>query len=104
MAAVTSKGQRLWNRLLVATAFVLVVIFLLPLYWISSTAFKPSNLATTVPPTVVFEPEITPFIKLFTRRVQLRGEVDPEVYAEAEWYEKRVLDAGERFSYHSASA
>ena len=97
MAAVTSKGQRLWNRLLVATAFVLVVIFLLPLYWISSTAFKPRNLATTVPPTVVFEPEITPFIKLFTRRVQLRGEVDPEVYAEAEWYEKRVLDAGERF-------
>lgn len=97
MAAVTSKGHRLWNRLLVATAFVLVVVFLLPLYWISSTAFKPRNLATTVPPTVVFEPEITPFIKLFTRRVQLRGEVDPEVYENAEWYEQRVLDAGERF-------
>lgn len=97
MAAVTSKGQRLWNRFLVATAFALVIVFLLPLYWISSTAFKPRNLATTVPPTVVFEPEITPFIKLFTRRVQLRGEVDPEVYAEAEWYEQRVLDAGERF-------
>jgi multiple sugar transport system permease protein len=97
MAAVTSKGQRLWNRMLVATVFVLVIVFLAPLYWISSTAFKPRSLATTVPPTVVFEPEITPFIKLFTRRVQMRGEVDPEVYEEAEWYEKRVLDAGERF-------
>jgi multiple sugar transport system permease protein len=97
MAAVTSKGQRLWNRLLVATAFILVIVFLLPLYWISSTAFKPRSLATTVPPTVVFEPEITPFIKLFTSRVQLRGEPDADAYAAAEWYEKRVFDAGERF-------
>ena len=50
MAAVTSKGQRLWNRMLVATVFVLVIVFLAPLYWISSTAFKPRSLATTVPP------------------------------------------------------
>jgi multiple sugar transport system permease protein len=49
-----------------------------------------------VPPTVVFQPEVTPFVKLFTSRVQMRGEVEPEVYAKAPWYEKRVYDAGER--------
>ena len=49
---------------------MVLVIYLLPLYWISSTAFKPRNLATTVPPTVVFEPTVTPFVKLFTTRVQ----------------------------------
>ena len=32
----------------------ITLIFLAPIYWIASTAFKPRNLATTVPPTVVF--------------------------------------------------
>ena len=49
MAAVTSKGHRIWNRVLVALVFLLVVIYLIPLYWISSTAFKPRSLATTRP-------------------------------------------------------
>ena len=48
---------------------IVTLIFLSPIYWIASTAFKPRNLATTVPPTVVFQPEITPFVKLFTKRV-----------------------------------
>ncbi len=97
MAAVTSKTHRLWNRVAIAMVFVVLVIYLLPLYWISSTAFKPRNLATTVPPTVVFQPTLTAFVKLFTTRVQMRGEVDPEEYAKAPWYEKQVLDSGERF-------
>jgi hypothetical protein len=96
MSAVTSKRQRIWNRVLVALIFLLVIIYLLPLYWISSTAFKPRSLATTVPPTVVFQPEVTPFVKLFTARVQMRGEVEPEIYEKAPWYEKRVFDSGER--------
>ena len=96
MAAVTSRRHRIWNRVLIALVFVLVVIYLVPLYWISSTAFKPRSLATTVPPTVVFAPEVTPFVKLFTSRVQMRGEVEPEIYQKAPWYEKRVFDAGER--------
>jgi multiple sugar transport system permease protein len=97
MAAVTSKAHRLWNRVLVAAVFVVLLIYLLPLYWISSTAFKPRNLATTVPPSVLFTPTVTAFVKLFTTRVQMRGEVDPEEYAKAPWYEKLVLDSGERF-------
>ena len=49
-----------------------------------------------MPPTVFFTPEITPFIKLFTKRVQLRKPVDPEVYAAAPWWEQRIFDGGER--------
>ena len=37
---------------------IITLIFLAPIYWIASTAFKPRALATTVPPTVLFEPEI----------------------------------------------
>ena len=96
MAVVSSAGTRLRNRLAITAVFVVTLIFLAPIFWITSTAFKPRDVATSVPPTVVFEPETTAFIKLFTRRVQLREPVDPETYATAPWWEQRIFDGGER--------
>ncbi len=96
MAAVRSPRQRAFNRVAIAAVLVITFIFLSPLYWIGSTAFKPRNLATTVPPTVLFEPEITSFIKLFVKRVQLTKPVDPVMYDKAPWYEQRIYDGGER--------
>ncbi len=96
MAAVRSSGEVIGNRVAIVAVLAATLIFLAPLYWIASTAFNPRNLATTVPPTVFFQPEITPFIKLFTKRVQLRGPVDPEAYAAAPWWEQRIYDEGER--------
>ena len=96
MAAVKSARKVLYNRLAVAAVLVATVIILGPIYWIASTAFKPKDLAITVPPTVMFTPEITPFIRLFTKRVQLQKEVDKADYAAAPWWEKRIYDGGER--------
>jgi len=96
MAAVTSSGQAIGDRVAVVAVIIATLIFLSPIYWIASTAFKPRVLATSVPPTVFFTPEITPFIKLFTKRVQLTKPVDPEVYAAAPWWEQKVYDGGER--------
>ena len=97
MAIVQSRLSRWWNRGAIALALVLLVIMMIPLYWIGSTAFKARAESTTVPPTVFFKPEITPFIKLFTSRVQQRGESDKEAYAKAPWWEKQVMDGGDRF-------
>jgi multiple sugar transport system permease protein len=72
------------------------MIFLAPIYWIVSTSFKPRNLATTVPPTVMFEPEISPFVKLSLRRSQLREQPTPDEYAAAPWWERLVYDGGEK--------
>jgi multiple sugar transport system permease protein len=96
MAAVTSSRHRIGNRVAIVSIIIATAIFLAPIYWIASTAFKPRALATTVPPTVFFTPEITPFIKLFTKRVRLTKPVDPETYAAAPWYEQRIFDSGER--------
>ena len=96
MAAVSSRTQRIWNPLALVAIVVATLIFLAPIYWIASTAFKPRALATTVPPTVAFQPEVSAFVKLFTRRVQLRGPVDQEVYDAAPWWEKDIYDGGER--------
>lgn len=98
MATVSTRTSRIGNRLAIAAVIVITLIFLSPIYWITSTAFKPLLLSTTVPPTVVFEPQVTPFVKLFIKRAQLTGPVDPAVYEAAPWWEKLVLDGGERLS------
>ena len=59
MAAVKSPRQAILNRVGDRAVLVITIIFLAPIYWIGSTAFKPRSLATTVPPTVFFQPEIT---------------------------------------------
>jgi multiple sugar transport system permease protein len=96
MAAVRSPAARTLDRIAVVAVVLITLIFLAPIYWIASTAFKPRALATTVPPTVIFQPEVTPFIKLFTKRVQLTRPYDQEAYDGAPWWEKRIYDGGER--------
>jgi len=85
VAVVQSRASRWWNRAAIVAALALLVISMIPLYWIGSTAFKPRSAATTVPPTVFFAPEATPFIKLFTARVQQGGARDEAAYAAGPW-------------------
>lgn len=96
MAAVRTSSEVAFNRAAIVAVLVVTIIFLAPIYWIASTAFKPRNLATTIPPTIVFQPEISPFVKLFTKRSQLRNPPTPEEYAAAPWWERVVFDGGEK--------
>ncbi|MDW6020363.1 carbohydrate ABC transporter permease [Mesorhizobium sp. BAC0120] len=96
MAAVRTSGEIAANRIAIVAVLIITLIFLAPIYWIASTAFKPRNLATTVPPTIVFQPEISPFVKLFVKRSQLRTQPTPEEYAAAPWWERMVFDGGEK--------
>jgi len=96
MAAVQTSGERTLNRVAIISVLLVTLIFLAPIYWIVSTSFKPRNLSTTVPPTVLFEPEVSPFVKLFTKRSQLREQPTPEQYEAAPWWERIVFDGGEK--------
>ncbi|MDG4878980.1 carbohydrate ABC transporter permease [Mesorhizobium sp. WSM4935] len=96
MAAVRTSSEVAFNRIAIAAVLIATLIFLAPIYWIASTAFKPKELAVSVPPTVLFEPEVTPFVRLFTKRVQMQKTVDPKAYEAAPWWEKRIYDGGER--------
>ena len=78
MAAVQTSGEKALNRVAIVAVLVITLIFLAPIYWIVSTSFKPRNLSTTIPPTVVFTPEVSPFVKLFTKRSQLRDAADSQ--------------------------
>lgn len=96
MAEVKTKGEVIFNRAAVIAVLIALVVMLTPIFWIAATAFKPRNLATTAPPTVLFEPTVAPFAKLFTKRSQLREPVDEATYDAAPWWEKLVYDGGEQ--------
>ncbi|WP_394888400.1 carbohydrate ABC transporter permease [Mesorhizobium sp. AaZ16] len=96
MAAVRTSGEVALNRVAIVAVLLITLIFLAPIYWITATAFKPRNLATTIPPTIVFTPEISPFVKLFTKRSQLRAPPSPEEYEAAPWWERLIFDGGEK--------
>ncbi len=96
MAAVTTRAERIGHPIAIVAIIVVTLIFLAPILWITSTAFKPRAVATSVPPTVIFQPEVTPFVKLFTKRVQLREQPTQEVYDAAPWWEQAIFDNGER--------
>src|SRR4051812_49957698 len=98
MAAVRTSSEITFNRIAIVIVLLVTIIFLAPIYWIASTAFKPRNLATTIPPTVVFQPEVSPFVKLFFKRSQLRTAPTPEEYAAAPWWERIVFDGGEKLT------
>jgi multiple sugar transport system permease protein len=95
MAIVAAPGQKLGNRLAIAAVIVLTLLFLSPIYWITSTAFKPRAMATTAPPTILFQPEISPFVKLMTKPVQLDTPVDQSTYDAAPWWERLIYDGGQ---------
>ncbi len=96
MAAVRTRGEAIRHRVSIVALIAILIVFLTPILWITATAFKPRNLATTIPPTVFFQPEISPFVKLMTKRAQLREPPPPEVYAAAPWWERLVFDGGEK--------
>ena len=96
MAAVRTTGEVIRHRLALASLLVILLVTLAPIMWITATAFKPRNLATTVPPTVFFQPEISPFVKLMVKRSQLRAQPTDEELAAAPWWERRVLEGGEK--------
>jgi multiple sugar transport system permease protein len=54
MAAVETARSRVFNKIAVALVLMATIVYLIPLYWIGSTAFKPRAAATTVPPTVFY--------------------------------------------------
>jgi multiple sugar transport system permease protein len=96
MAAVRTTGEVLRHRLAIGSLIVILFIMLAPILWITATAFKPRNLATTVPPTVFFQPEVGPFVKLMVKRSQLREKPTEEQLEAAPWWERLVLQGGEK--------
>ncbi len=96
MPGVTAGGRRIAHWFLIALVLIAMIIYLIPIYWVITTSFKPFKEVTAVPPKLFFKPEITSYIKLFTKRSLVRSQEEMEQrLGNAKWYEKRVLKLGQ---------
>jgi multiple sugar transport system permease protein len=75
---------------------VVVVVFLIPIYWVVTTSLKPFTIVTAVPPQVFFKPEVSSYVKLFTKRSLVRSNEELERRrAGGSWFERQVLKYGQ---------
>jgi multiple sugar transport system permease protein len=96
MAAVTPGKSRVGHWIVIAIIIAMTIAYLIPTYWVVSTSFKPFTAVTAIPPRLAFKPEVTSYIKLFTKRSLVRSaEERQELMEEAKWYEKKVLQLGQ---------
>lgn len=96
MPVVTSNRTKVFHWIIIAIIIFVTVVYLIPTYWVLSTSFKPFKAVTAIPPRVFFKPEITSYVKLFTKRSIVRSEEEmAERLKDAKWYEERVLRQGQ---------
>ncbi len=97
MPAVISKKGKISHWIFMFLIVVVTIIYLIPIYWVISTSFKPFKDVTAIPPKVFFKPTVTNYVKLFTKRVQVRSKNElEELKRNAKWFERGVLKQGQK--------
>lgn len=96
MSAVTSKGIKTVHWIVISIVLIITTVYLIPIYWVITTSFKPFTSVTAIPPKVLFKPEITSYVKLFTKRSLVRSKDELQERREkAKWHERKVLELGQ---------
>ncbi len=96
MSAVTSKKIKTVHWIVISIVLIITTVYLIPIYWVITTSFKPFTSVTAIPPKVLFKPEITSYVKLFTKRSLVRSKDElQERRKTAKWYERKVLGLGQ---------
>jgi multiple sugar transport system permease protein len=96
MKASTTNGKGVGHWLAVFFVVVVVIVFLIPIYWVVTTSLKPFTIVTSVPPQVFFKPEVSSYVKLFTKRSLVRSDEElAKRRVNASWFERQVLKYGQ---------
>ncbi|MBI5958089.1 MAG: carbohydrate ABC transporter permease [Chloroflexi bacterium] len=80
-----------------SVVIMLAALTLIPVLWMSMTAFKSRADAVASPPKVIFEPTMEGFISLLTKRRQLNDEqiAEYEQRDDLAWYDEVMLERGQ---------
>lgn len=86
-----------WRMLRIAAAILVALIMLIPVYWMSSSAFKTRPDTIAAPPKVFFKPTLEGFVNLLTDRSILSKsrQKKMEQRTDLTWYEKLALKNGQ---------
>lgn len=90
------RQERATDALRVVVAVVVCAIFMIPVLWMFSTAFKPRKAIISTPPQVFFKPTLEGFVGLFWKRSTLT-EAQMEEYrkrTDLQWWDRVALEQG----------
>lgn len=96
MPRVEHKGAKIGHTARALVALAVAVVFLIPIFWMSTTAFKPREDILSIPPKVFFKPSLEGFVSLFTVRSTMTKTQMEEYQSRTDlkWYEKIALKRG----------
>ncbi len=87
-----SKKKNIVHFLLIFLICIITFVYLIPLFFIVHTSFKPWVHIRDYPPKILFKPTITSYIRIFTSRTPLppgRAFSEEEVF-NMKWYERLI--------------
>ncbi len=82
------------RKIMITVLVVFTCIYLVPLFYIVNTAFRPWAQIKEYPPKLIFKPSIGSFIRIFTARSVYPPGQQPteEEIANMKWYERLVYE------------
>src|SRR5215213_6428996 len=88
---------RLIRNIRATVAILLALILLIPVFWMTVTAFKSRADAVAIPPKVFFEPTLQGFVNLFTDRRELTPQENASMQARTDlsWVDQVAIDEGQ---------
>ncbi len=97
-----SRREKGWkHHLIVVTLIVITIIYMIPLFYIVNTSFRPWKDIKQYPPKLIYQPSIGSYIRIFTARSVLAPgvELSDEEKAGLNWAGRIVLrDTNERIT------
>lgn len=91
-----ARQERATDALRVVVAIVVCAIFMIPVVWMFSTAFKPRKAIISTPPQVFFRPTLEGFVGLFWKRSTLTEAQMAEYQKRTDlhWWDRVALEQG----------
>jgi multiple sugar transport system permease protein len=92
MAQIMDRKRKILRAVVIFLIIVITVVYLVPLFFVIHTSFKPWEYIKEYPPKILFKPTVASYIRIFTSRTPLPAGVKlpEEEVAQMKWYERLI--------------
>jgi len=92
MAQIMDRKGKIVKTVVIFIITVVTIIYLIPLFFIIHTSFKPWEDIKKYPPKILFKPTVASYIRIFTSRTPLPAGVklSEEKVAQMKWWERLI--------------
>ncbi len=92
MAQILDRKRRILRAVVIFFIIVITIVYLVPLFFVIHTSFKPWEYIKEYPPKILFKPTVASYIRIFTSRTPLPAGVKlpEERVSQMKWYERLI--------------